>query len=285
MSRPPFSSAAAAPEGAEGAEGAGEGTAAERWAAQLAGWKIPQEIEAQATEPPWGFPAAVFKASARPQEPDSPPCAAAREALPTGGSVLDVGCGGGAGALSLVPPAAELTGVDSSAELLALFAADAAAAGVTHREVHGSWPQVAPAVPAADVVTCHHVVYNVADIEPFLLALGEHARRRVVVELTARHPLCATSSLWQRFWGVDRPDGPTADDLLAVLADLGVEPTVVRGNRPARRERTDPAQVAMVRRQLCLAPEREREVAAALAELPDDGVDVVALWWDASRTG
>lgn len=261
-------------------DGASRSDALARWAEQLAAWAIPEEILARAPEPPWGFPAAVFRASARPQEPDSPSRAAAREALPAGGSVLDVGCGGGAAALGLVPPAGQVTGVDASADLLALFAADAAAAGVAHSEVHGTWPGIAPAVPAADVVVCAHVVYNVGDIGPFVAALAGHARRRVVLEMTARHPLCATAPLWQRFWDIDRPQGPSADDLLDVLSDLGVTPTVVRANRPGHRDRTDPAHVSMVRRQLCLPASRGAEVAAALAELPDRPVEIVAMWWD-----
>lgn len=259
---------------------AGTGAAAARWAEQLAGWAIPEHILAQAPEAPWGFPAAVFRAAARPPEPDSPPRAAAREALPAGGSVLDVGCGGGAGALALVPPAAALIGVDSSSELLDLFAADAEVAGVAHSEVHGSWPEVATSVPAADVVVCHHVVYNVADIGPFVAALTGHARRRVVVELTARHPLCATVPLWRHFWGIDRPQGPSAEDLLDVIAGLGITPSVARGSRPGHRDRSDPAHVSMVRRQLCLPASREPEVADALADLPDAPVEIVAAWWD-----
>lgn len=194
--------------------------------------------------------------------------------------MLDVGCGGGAAALALVPPAGSVTGVDSSAELLALFAADTAATGVAHAEVLGTWPDVAPQVPPADVVVCSHVVYNVAAIEPFLTALAGHARRRVVLELTARHPLCATAPLWRRFWDLERPDGPAADDLLAVLAELGIAPEVARGSRPSHRDRHDPAHVAMIRRQLCLPAGREHEVADALAALPDDQVEVVAAWWD-----
>jgi len=264
-------------------DGESQHDARARWAEQLAAWAIPEEILSGAPEPPWGFPAAVFRAAARPSEPASPARAAALGALPAGGSVLDVGCGGGAAALGLVPPAGRLTGVDASAELIALFATDAEAAGVAHSEVHGTWPEVAPAVPDADVVVCAHVVYNVSDIGPFVAALTDHARRRVVVELTARHPLCATAPLWRRFWDIERPQGPSADDLLDVLSGLGVRPEVARGSRPAHRDRTDPAQLAMVRRQLCLPASREPEVAAALAELPDRPVEVVAMWWDPQR--
>ena len=44
------------------------------------------------------------------------------------------------------------------------------------------WPDVASQAPPADVVVSSHVLYNVPDIGPFLVALHEHARRRVVVE-------------------------------------------------------------------------------------------------------
>jgi SAM-dependent methyltransferase len=254
--------------------------AAAHWADQLAGWKISEDILAKAPESPWGFPVGVFKAAARLQEPDSASRAAALEALSSGGSVLDVGCGGGAAALALAPPARALIGVDSSAELLACFAADASAARVAHREVCGSWPDVASSVPMADVVVCHHVVYNIADIVPFLAAIDRHAVRRVVLELTARHPLSATAPLWRHFWNIGRPEGPSADDLLAVLASLGIHPEVIRKNREGHRDRTDSARLAMVRRQLCLPESREPEVAAALAELSADPVEIVTAWWD-----
>jgi len=64
-------------------------------------------------------------------------------------------------------------------------------------------------------VTCHHVLYNVAELGPFVTALTSHARRLVVVELTARHPLTALNPLWERFHGLVRPNVPTACDALA----------------------------------------------------------------------
>ncbi|MHB8505615.1 MAG: methyltransferase domain-containing protein, partial [Acidimicrobiales bacterium] len=220
--------------------------AGRRWAEQLAGWAIPDAILEQAPEPPWSFPAAVFRAAARRPDPDSASLLVEREALARGGEVLDVGCGGGAAGLALVPPATHVTGVDSSAELIAVFDADAAEAGIPHAAVVGTWPDVAGEAPAADVVVCHHVVYNVPTIEPFVAALARHARRRVVVELTARHPLCATAPLWRRFWAIERPAGPTAEDFRGVLAGMGIAVRTERRRRPFVRDRTDPAHVAMV---------------------------------------
>ncbi len=83
--------------------------------------------------------------------------------------------------------------------------------------VEGRWPDVADATPVADVVVCHHVAYNVADIEPFLLALTAHARLAVVLVLPPRHPLSAWNDAWRHFWGLERPTEPTADDLAEVL--------------------------------------------------------------------
>src|SRR3954468_24194750 len=78
--------------------------AAERWRDELSAWAIPPDILAAAPEPPWGFPVELFRADA--ESPDTPSRDAALAALPDGGTVLDVGCGGGGASLALVPPAA-----------------------------------------------------------------------------------------------------------------------------------------------------------------------------------
>ena len=90
----------------------------------------------------------------------------------------------GAASIPLAPNASTLIGVDSSPEMLATYARAAAGAAVAHHEVLGGWPGVAEEVPTADVVVCRNVVYNVAEIVPFVTTLSAHATRRVVVELT-----------------------------------------------------------------------------------------------------
>ena len=160
---------------------------AEQWRQELAGWEIPAALVANAPEPPWGFPVGLFHAEPDPVDTFSRD--RALDVLPPNGSVLDVGCGGGAASLALVPRAATVTGVDSGPGMLADFAASADARGVAHHEVAGTWPDIAGEVDAADVVVCHHVFYNVASLPPFVTALTSHARRRVVVELTAEHPM------------------------------------------------------------------------------------------------
>lgn len=154
------------------------GAAAAIWSHALARWAIPQEILDRAPESPWHFPTSLFaKAAERALEDPSgsPSRRRAREALPDGGIVLDVGSGGGAAGLPLAPPAALLTSVDQSAGMLAEVAAGAERRGVAHREVEGLWPDVAPSVEPADVVVCHHVFYNVSDLVPFADALTRWA--------------------------------------------------------------------------------------------------------------
>jgi SAM-dependent methyltransferase len=255
-------------------------TASEQWGEQLAGWAIPDEIIAAAPEPPWGFPVEMFRAEADP--PDAPSRTRAAEALVeagSGGSVLDVGCGGGTAAMGLVPPAELVVGVDSTPAMLEAFAEAAAEKGVAHSEHEGGWPQVAPAVPLVDVVVCHHVFYNVADLPPFVAALSGHARRRVVVELTEQHPLLRLAPLWRHFHGIDRPDGPDADLAVAVLRENGVDPQVERWVRPPRDVPRE-VYVRLNRRRLCLPVEAEPEVDRLMGDPHQFGRDVVTLWWD-----
>src|SRR5947209_932875 len=97
-----------------------EGSAAGRWAAALADWAVPDEILAAAPESPWGFSTEVFGAAARRALADPPTPSHRRvvEALPAGGTVLDVGAGAGAASLPVAPPAARIIAVDGDPRML-----------------------------------------------------------------------------------------------------------------------------------------------------------------------
>jgi SAM-dependent methyltransferase len=252
--------------------------ALERWREQLDGWAIPAEILAAAPESPWQFPVGLFRSRARRagSRPATPSNRQAARFLPPGGVVLDVGAGGGAASLPLAGVAGRLVGVDESADMVAAFLAAAEAAGVPAEGVEGRWPEVAGRVAAADVVVCHHVLYNVPDLAPFADALTGHARRRVVVELTERHPLVGLGPLWRRFHQLERPAGPGADDAVAALEALGLQ--VARQDWESRdRFGFDDFDelVAFTRRRLCLPADRDPEVAAALLEEGTRRVDGV----------
>jgi SAM-dependent methyltransferase len=246
----------------------GQETAAlARWREQLEAWAIPEAILARAPESPWGFPVGLFRSRARRagERPATPSNREAARFLAPGGSVLDVGAGGGAASLPLAGSAGRLVAVDESPAMVASFLAAAAAAGVPAEAVAGRWPDVAAEVPPADVVVCHHVLYNVADLARFADALTGHARRRVVVELTERHPLVGLGPLWRRFHGLDRPAGPSADDAQAALGELGLQVTRQDWEDEDRLGFDDFDElVAFTRRRLCLPADRDPEVAEAL---------------------
>jgi SAM-dependent methyltransferase len=255
-----------------------EAGALERWREQLEDWAIPEEILAAAPESPWGCPVGLFRSRARRagSRPATPSNREAARFLPAGGTVLDVGAGGGAASLPLAGAAGRLVAVDESPAMVAAFLAAAEAAGVPADGVEGRWPEVAGRVAPADVVVCHHVLYNVADLAPFADALTGHARRRVVAELTDRHPLVDLGPLWRRFHDLERPSGPGADDAVAALEALGL--------RVGRRDWESQDRfgfddfdelVAFTRRRLCLPAGRDPEVAAALLDEGTRQVDGV----------
>ena len=267
----------------------------ERWRREIGSWGIPDEILAKAPESPWGFPVELFRVRAREDGQEaSPSTARAREALPAGGSVLDVGVGGGAASLPLADRARVIVGVDRSEEMLALFRDAARERGVATNEILGGWPEVETEVPACDVLVCHHVLYNGTDLERFVPPLDGHARRRVVIEMTPAHPLAWMADLWRRFHHLERPAGPTADDALAAIHALGFD--AHREDHEVRSsggfERREDA-IALVRRRLCLPKERDDEIADAIgARLVErDGLwstgppreALVTLWWDVAR--
>ena len=265
----------------------------DRWREDLAAWAIPEHITAAVADSPWVLPRQVFarRADRLRRDPGGPSFERAWEALDPPGSVLDVGSGAGAACLPLAPRITTLTAVDADEEMLGLLAGRAGEAGLAARTVHGWWPDVGGQVGPADVVTCHHVVFNVPDLGPFLEALTGHARRRVVIETAAAHPLTSLNPLWLRFHGLRRPEGPTAADTIGILAAMGHDPRHTGWSRPAGADYGSMAElVEVTRRRLCLPPERAGEVEAALVELginpgrPCDlgssGRDVVTIWWE-----
>jgi SAM-dependent methyltransferase len=267
----------------------------ERWRADLAAWAIPEHITAAVAESPWVLPRQVFarRADRASATPSGPSYRRAWAALDPPGSVLDVGSGAGAASLPLLPRATSLTAVDTDGVMLDKLSERSAAAGVTARAVLGRWPDAAAEAGPADVVTCHHVFYNVPEIRPFVTALTRNARREVVAEMTAEHPLVSLNELWRRFHGLRRPVAPTAVDLIQILEAMGLRPGHETWRRPGGRDYASfDEMVDVTRRRLCLPPGRAAEVAAALAESgvdPDDpedlgssGRDVVTIWWTGS---
>jgi len=254
-------------------------TAAKKWAHDLSAWGIPQEILDQAPESPWIHPPAVFTL---PEViADSPSHQRAREVLPEGGSVLDVGCGGGIATYAIAPPAGTVIGVDHQQEMLDMFAGTAIERGLQHQEIFGDWPAVADQAPVADVVTCHHVVYNVSDIEPFLRSLDAHASKRVVIEMPQNHPLASRRGAWQHFWQIERPVNPTPHDLMDVLAELGISAHLELWDGPNVKALPLEDEVRFLRIRLCLDSSKDQEIREFIAgESAPSHRSLATIWWD-----
>ena len=264
-----------------------------RWREDLAAWAIPERILATAPEPPWRPEPGVFvrRAASRKARPQGISYERALEALPENGTVIDVGAGAGAASLPLLDRAGSLVAVDTDAGLLAELRAQAGALAGKVTTLVGRWPDVADAVPEADVVVCHHVLYNVPDLRPFVAALDSRARRRVVIEITERHPVARLNPLWLRFHDLARPTRPTWEDALAAIRALHPGVRAERERLPGDLATgTWDELVDSTRRRLCLPLARRPEVITALIDQGADPADpaswsepdrgVVTLSWD-----
>jgi hypothetical protein len=177
--------------------------------------------------------------------------------------------------------------------MLEAFLDKASATDCDVETVEGVWPEAAERTPIGDVVVCHHVFYNAPDLPSFARRLTDHARRRVVVELTARHPRSTRNPLWMRFHRLRRPERPTAEDAEAVLGETGLYSARDDWDNPVRSGfgRLDDL-VANVRKELCLPTDRDPEVKEAIADwaVEHDGLwgfpplPLVTLWWGGEGT-
>ena len=258
-------------------------SAATKWADDLASWGIPDHILSAAPQSPWIHPVSSFTPEGN-LFVETPSRRRALEALKglNSPSVLDVGCGGGRGVFGLTPPATTIVGVDHQQGMLDVVTDQARERNLEVHTVLGNWPAVADNTPICDVTICHHVVYNVADLVPFIEALTSHARRRVVLELPIRHPLSHLSDAWKLFWNLDRPTAPTSDDAVAVIRSTGVEANLEEFEtvEPAR-DVTD-LDVEHMRIRLCLTEDRDPEVREFLEHRQPKPRELAAIWWDIS---
>lgn len=254
-------------------------SAAEQWKIDLASWAIPKEILDQAVEKPWIHPPALFEIPEVIK--DSPSHQRAREAMPNGGTVLDIGCGGGIAAFAITPPAAHVIGVDEQQEMLDLFTKNAVKYGATIETILGQWPAVADRTPIADVVTVHHVAFNVGDIVPFLGALNSHARKRVVLEVPTIHPMSNMNEGWKHFWNLIRPTVPVAGDLIKILDEMGIKANIEYFEGEILLDKKVEGANGFIRRRLCLPEDRQGEIDAFIAQNPlPERRQLAVIWWD-----
>ncbi|MFM1825486.1 MAG: hypothetical protein RLZZ37_121 [Actinomycetota bacterium] len=251
----------------------------DKWKKDLQSWAIPEEIIKTAVESPWIHPPVLFQIPEKIDQTFSHQIA--REALLPNGSVLDIGCGGGIATFANSDITNSAIGIDHQKEMIEMFETNAQNRGITVKTIEGFWPEVADKVEAADVVLCHHVVFNVQDIENFVKQLDSHAKKRVVIEMPYQHPLSNMNSAWKHFWNLERPENPTADDFFKILENLGLDPKMRRWQGEMRSGIDNDLAAKFLRIRLCLPEERENEVKEFMAKNPESKIrDLATIWWD-----
>ncbi|MFH1104224.1 MAG: class I SAM-dependent methyltransferase [Actinomycetota bacterium] len=270
--------------------------ARERWRASLEAWAIPQRLLDAVAEPPYAWPAPLFERARRVEAlsgEDSPTVDLVDDRLGGGGSVLDIGAGAGRLSIAIARRGHRVTAVERDEGMAAALADQAAEARVEITRIVGEWPHVAGNAGRHDVVTCSHVVYDVAAIGPFVEAMHHAARRAVVVEMTPRHPWTELSRYFRALHDLDRPARPTVEDFAAVVEEVVGAPPERRWwtGRPGLRFADMAELLAFYRKRLLVPPTRSIEAAGLLEpdvhRTPDGWLvlgeperEVVTLWWE-----
>ena len=190
-------------------------------------------------------------------------------------TVLDVGGGAGRFALPLALRCAGATVVDPSPAMLDQLREAARETSVPNVGiVEGAWEE-AEAEPA-DVVLCAHVVYGVADIQPFIRKLETHARKRVLILAFLDSPQAHLAPFWGPLHGEERVNLPALPELMGVLWAMGIFPDLQMVNAADPRGFQDrEAALEQLTRSLYVYPDtpQDRMLPALLDDLLVPGSD------------
>ena len=116
----------------------------------------------------------------------------------TGTTVLDVGTGTGRAAIALARRGATVTGIDASAEMLAVARRRATEAGATVTFLQGDAHGLSVPDRAFDAVICLRVLMHTPDWRRSLGELCRVARHRVVLDYPARSSAALVQSVARR---------------------------------------------------------------------------------------
>jgi SAM-dependent methyltransferase len=139
-------------------------------------------------------------------------------------TLLDVGCGPGTIALTVAPRLEHVYGLDYSPGMLAAFAVEARARGLTAATpILRAWEDDWADVPVCDIVVASRST-AVPDLEAAILKVDSKARKRVYMSYPANGQLPGDEV--RR--AIGRADGSAPDYLCAVgiLHHLGLHPTL-----------------------------------------------------------
>ena len=178
-----------------------------------------------------------------PRREDDPVLDALLSMVEPDSTALDVGGGAGRLALPMALRCKHVTVVEPSSSMIEQLREAASEAAIENYSVTQALWDVAEA-DAADLALCAHVLYGVADIEPFIRKLEAHANSVVVVLVFVESPMNRISRFWKPVHGEERIDMPALPELMNVLWEMGIYPDV-QMMEPVKSDRFEDREVAL----------------------------------------
>jgi SAM-dependent methyltransferase len=238
---------------------------------------IRAQDEAQMSEDFWAPFASFFRVD--PRRIDDPVLDRLAREIKRSSTLLDVGGGAGRFALPLALRCRHVTVVEPSGSMLQGLREGMQEAGIKNiTSVQATWEEAT--VEPADVALCAHVVYGVADIEPFIRKLEAHARQKVLLLAFMDSPIARFSPFWKPVHGEERVDLPGLPELVNVLWEMDICPDVemLESASPRAFESRESA-LEQLRARLYVKPdtERDRRLQSAMDELLVETPDGVGI--------
>lgn len=178
-----------------------------------------------------------------PRRQDDPVLDALLSMVEPSSTALDVGGGAGRLALPMALRCKHVTVVEPSNSMIEQLREAASEAEIENYSVTQALWDVAE-VDTADLALCAHVLYGVADVEPFIRKLEAHANSLVVALVFVESPMNRISKFWKPVHGKERIDMPALPELMNVLWEMGVYPDV-QMMEPAQSDRFEDREVAL----------------------------------------
>ena len=185
--------------------------------------------------------------------------------------IIEVGGGAGRVGLPLALRGKSLRNVEPSAAMREQFRLAVWQHGIQNAEaIASSWPMQEPI--SADLVVTADVTYFISEIESFLRAMHEAARRRVAILTWTVPPPNVNAALFRLAFGEDEAPSPGFRELLPVLWEMDIVPDVLLVEEgfawPERRPTNDDEALQFVYREL--SPKDEEAVAERLRPRLDE---------------
>lgn len=175
------------------------------------------------TEARWARHAPGYRFN--PHREPEPQLAAALEYVQPEDDILEIGGGAGRIGLPLALKARSLLNVEPSAAMRRQFEICIGEHGIANaRALASRWPTSEPL--SADLVLTVDVTYFISEIEPFLRAMDQAARRRAMILTWTVPPPNVNADLFRLAFGVEEAPSPGFHDLLPVLWEMEIVPDV-----------------------------------------------------------